>query len=122
MIEIKKVEDIDLAKKICIENDIDWSDDNHIIATVDNQTVLHCAVFGYENEIDSIDCFDGYILMLDGMCRAILNIMDIHGVREVYMSNKYRRIAEYVGFKTMENGEFYLELTGFFKCGCCKGQ
>ncbi|MBQ8894182.1 MAG: hypothetical protein IJ043_07210 [Clostridia bacterium] len=122
MIEIKKVRDIELAQKICGDNGVDWNPQYHIIATIENDTVLQCAVFDYENEdgeILVIDGFDGEISLLDGLCRAILNIMDINGVKLVTMPLKYKKIADHVGFK-LQKENYQLELEGFFQCGCCK--
>lgn len=122
MIEIKKVSDTEVARKICAVNGLEWRPDHHVIATIDHGEVLQCAVFSYEKETGEIlviEGFDGEIALLDGLCRAILNIMDINGVKDVYLSKKYGKIAEYVGFKPHENG-YHLALEGFFKCGCCK--
>lgn len=122
MIEIKKVVDTKLAQKICLENGLKWEADYHVIATLDRNEVLQCAVFSYENEIGKIHAisgFDNNIDLLDGLCRAILNIMDINGVKDVYLSNKYVEIAEHIGFKLIEN-QYHLALERFFQCGCCK--
>ncbi len=120
MIEIKKITDKDFAQKICIAHNIDWQPEFHVIATIEQGEVLHCAVFEYggeSGEIHAISGFDGDILMLDGLCRAILNIMDINGVKYVYLPPKYDKLAHKIGF-TMQNGCYYLSLEGFFKCSC----
>lgn len=122
MIEIKKVTDLDVARRICAENGVEWRDDYRVIATIERGEVLQCAVFSYENEhgeISVIEGFNGELALLDGLCRAILNIMDINGVKVVSLPGKYAKIAEYVGFKPQNDG-YQLELEGFFKCGCCK--
>lgn len=121
MIEIKKVTNIALAKRICKENKVIWRPEYHVIATLDNGTVLQCAVFSYEEsrgEIHAIAGFEDDIHFLDGLCRAILNIMDINGVKEVYLPLKYQKLAQHVGFKPQDS-DFYLKLEGFFQCGCC---
>ena len=121
MIEIKKVNDIELAKKICCENGVAWNPNYHVIATLEHENVLQCAVFAYEKDIGNIHViggFNGELSLLDGLCRAILNIMDINGVKYVYLPLKYKQIAELVGFKE-ENLQYSLELEGFFSCGCC---
>jgi hypothetical protein len=79
-------------------------------------------VFSYEKDIGNIQVisgFNGELSLLDGLCRAILNIMDINGVKYVYLPLKYKKIAELVGFKE-EDSKYSLELEGFFCCGCCK--
>lgn len=122
MIEIKKVVDTKLAQKICLENGLKWAPEYHVIATLDRDEVLQCAVFSYKKEtgeIHAISGFDNNIDLLDGLCRAILNIMDINGVKEVYLSTKYTEIAEHIGFELIEN-QYHLTLEGFFQCGCCK--
>ncbi len=122
MIEIKKVTDTKLAQKICLENGLKWVPEYHVIATLDRDEVLQCAIFSYKNktgEIHAISGFDNNIDLLDGLCRAILNIMDINGVKDVYLSPKYIEIAEHIGFELIEN-QYHLALEGFFQCGCCK--
>ena len=121
MIEIKKVSDIALAKKICEDNQVIWRPEYHVIATLDGETVLQCAVFSYcdsRGEIHAITCFEDDINFLDGLCRAILNIMDINGVKDVYLPLKYQKLAQYVGFKAQDSS-YHLNLEGFFQCGCC---
>lgn len=122
MIEIKKVTDTQLAQKICRDNGIEWKSHYHVIATVENENVLHCAVFCCDNEIGTIlviDGFNGELDLLDGLCRAILNIMDIKGVKEVYLPLKYQKIADLIGFE-LKNRQYFLHLEGFFSCGCCR--
>ncbi len=120
MIEIKKITDKDVAQKICATHNIDWCPEYHVIATIEQGEILHCAVFEYHDEngeIHAISGFDGDLLMLDGLCRAILNIMDINGVKYVYLPSKYDKLANKIGF-TMQNDRYHLSLEGFFKC-CC---
>lgn len=120
LIEIKKITDKDVAQKICIAHSIDWQPEFHVIATIEQGAVLHCAVFEYRGEcgeIHAISGFDGDILMLDGLCRAILNIMDINGVKYVYLPPKYDKLAHKIGF-AMQDDRYYLSLEGFFKCSC----
>lgn len=122
MIEIKKVTDLNLAKQICADNEVEWKPEYHIIATIENGNVLHCAVFSYDKDIGQIlviSGFDGDIYLLDGLCRAILNIMDINNVKDVYLPRKYEKIAQKIGFDTEEN-RYHLKLEGFFKCSCNK--
>ncbi len=122
MIEIKKVTDTAIAQKICTDNGIEWNSKYHIIATIESEEILHCAVFHYDaaiGEILVISGFDGDIYLLDGLCRAILNIMDINGVKDVYLSKKYNRIAHHIGFEE-EIDRFHLKLEGYFKCCCNK--
>lgn len=124
MIEIKKITDKDVAQKICIAHNIDWQPEFHVIATIEQGKVLHCAVFKYcgeSGEIHAISGFDGEISMLDGLCRAILNIMDINGVKYVYLPSKYDKLAHKIGF-TMQNDRYFLSLEGFFKCSCHQSQ
>ncbi|MBQ7935878.1 MAG: hypothetical protein IJ333_05965 [Clostridia bacterium] len=121
MIEIKKVTDSTVAEKICKEHGIQLETNDFVIATVEKENVLHCAVFSYENDIGRIKAISGFggdLNLLDGLCRAILNIMDINGVKEVYLPDKYSDLAKYVGFQEDANG-YSLKLEGFFKCGCC---
>ena len=121
MIEIRKVHDEDMARSICARGQLEWKPEYHVIATIEGEKVLISAVFVYWNEIGEIlviDGFDGDLAMLDGLCRAILNIMDINGVKEVYLPSKYADLALKIGFR-MNNDRFYLPLEGFFKCGCC---
>ncbi len=120
MIEIKKVEDPALAKRICEENNIVYNPCYRIIATVEGETIHNSAVFSYENEegtIHVIDGFGGDLDLLDGLCRAILNIMDINGVKEVYLPSKYEKLAKYVGFSQCED-RYKVQLEGFFCCSC----
>lgn len=122
MIEIKKVTDTKSAQKICLENGLEWSSEYHVIATLDHDEVLQSAVFSYKKEVGEIHAisgFDNNIDLLDGLCRAILNIMDINNVKDVYLSRKYSKIADHVGFELIEN-KYHLALEGFFQCGCCK--
>ena len=121
MIEIRKVQDEDMARAICAQGKLEWKPEYHVIATVEGKNVLISAVFTYENEVGEIlviDGFDGDLAMLDGLCRAILNIMDINGVKDVYLPLKYTDLARKIGFQANED-RFYLPLEGFFKCGCC---
>ena len=120
MIEIRKITDEDTAKRVCKEHHIEWDPAYHVIATMEQGKILHCAIFDYcgeEGKIHAISGFDDDISMLDGLCRAILNIMDINGVKYVYLSKKYDKIAQKVGFST-KNDAYYLSLDGFFKCKC----
>lgn len=120
LVEIKKITDKDVAQKICIAHNIDLKPEYYVIATIEGGEVLHCAVFEYSGKtgkIHAISGFEGDVLMLDGLCRAILNIMDINGVKDIYLPLKYARLAQKVGFKA-QNDCFYLRLDGFFKCGC----
>ncbi len=120
MIEIKKVEDLTLAKQICVENGIKWENTHRVIATVEQGKILNFAVFFYDNEKGTIHAIGGFeedIMMLDGLCRAILNIMDINGVKQVYLSERHKDLAEFVGFSE-KNGVYVLQLEGFFNCKC----
>jgi len=120
MIEIRKVEDLAIAKKICANHGIDYQENYRVIATLEGENVLHSAIFSYENgegTIHGIDGFEGDILLLDGLCRAILNIMDIQGVKVVYLPLKYEKLASYVGF-SKDDGHYKLNLEGFFSCSC----
>lgn len=124
MIEIKKVTNINCAQSICLKYNIAWNPNFHVIATMEGETVLQCAVFSYEKdkgEIHVITGFEDDLGLLDGLCRAILNIMDINGVKEVCLSGEHEKLAQKVGFKP-RNGSFYLDLDGFFGCGCCHKQ
>ncbi len=121
MIEIKKVTDPKTLELICKKHSIVLSKEDHVIATIERGEVLQCAVFSYEGEcgeIKVISGFDGDLNLLDGLCRAILNIMDINGVKEVYFTEDHAELAKKVGFKESD-GVFSLRLEGFFKCGCC---
>ncbi len=121
MIEIKKVDDVALAQKICEQNQVLWQPEYHVIATIDNGDTLQCAVFSYKKsrgEIHVIAGFEDDINFLDGLCRSILNIMDINGVKDVYLPLKYQKIAHHVGFEPQKSS-FHLNLEGFFQCGCC---
>ena len=121
MIEIRKVQDENTARAICAQNQLKWKPNYHVIATLEGQNVLVCAVFSYADEVGQIHGiagFDGDLAMLDGLCRAILNIMDINGVKYVYLSKKYADLAQKIGFKK-EDDRYFLPLEGFFKCGCC---
>ena len=121
MVEIKKVTDPALIRQIAEEHCIELEPADFVIATVEQGEILQCAVFSYTDEIGKIKVicgFDGDINLLDGLCRAILNIMDINGVKVVYLSEKYPKLAKFVGFNTSDHG-FELALEGFFKCGCC---
>ena len=123
MIEIRKITDEQTAQKICVAHNIDWNPANHVIATIEQGEILHFAVFEYNGEmgkIHAISGFDGDILMLDGLCRAILNIMDINGVKYVCLPLEYNELAEKIGFKN-QNDCYYLVLDGFFNCGCHRG-
>ncbi len=120
MIEIRKITDLQTAKKVCLEQNIAWDPAYHVIATIEQENILHCAVFEYGDEIGKIHAisgFDGDILMLDGLCRAILNIMDINAVKHIYLPLKYDKLADKIGF-ALQNDCYYLNLNGFFKC-CC---
>ncbi len=122
MIEIKKVTDPAIAEKICEEAHITPNEKYHIIATVEQGNIVNSAVFQYDHDegrILHISGFNGDILMLDGLCRAILNMMDIQGVKVVYLSSKYEKLAKYVGFHRNQD-QFELQLEGFFQCGCCR--
>ncbi len=120
MIEIRKITDEQTAQKICSSQNIDWNPTYHVIATIEQEEILLCAVFEYHGEngeIHAISGFDGDISMLDGLCRAILNIMDINGVMYVYLPLKYDKLAKKIGFK-VQNDHYHLVLDGFFKCSC----
>ena len=120
MIEIKRVTDQNVIDSICTEYHIQKEPADHVIATLEGSKVLHCAVFSYENEVGKIKAISGFdddLLLLDGLCRAILNIMDINGVKVVYLSEKFENLAKKVGFNKGDNS-YVLELEGFFKCNC----
>ncbi len=121
MIEIKRVTDPRMIEQIGCDYQVQIQEKDHVIATIEAGRVLHCAVFSYdenEGKIKAISGFGDDLDLLDGLCRAILNIMDINGVKVVYLSEKYEKLGRHVGFKPCEKG-FVLELEGFFKCGCC---
>jgi hypothetical protein len=120
MIEIKRVNDIDLAKKICLNHKVEWNDCLSVIATLEGGKALNSAVFSYDGEtgkIYAVDGFEGDFSMLDGLCRAILNIMDINGVKYVYFTKECEDLAQNYSVEK-ENGEYKLSLSGFFKCSC----
>ena len=120
MVEIKKVTDRRLAQRICSDCGITWQEDRHVIATLDRDDVLNYAVFTYDGEIGTIYAIGGFeneISMLDGLCRAILNIMDLNGVKYAYLPLKYDELAKKVGFSN-ENEQYVLQLEGFFCCKC----
>ncbi len=121
MIEIKRVNNLNLAKKICAEHGVEWNPECHVIATLEGENTLNFAVFDYQNEqgnIFAIGGFNNELDLLDGLCRSILNIMDINGVKVVYLPLKYEKLAKHMGF-SIENGRFQINLEGFFNCGCC---
>lgn len=123
MIEIKKINEQEIIKRICDRYSLEWKKEYHVIATIENGEVLHCAVFEYQNGVGFIHAiagFDDDIEMLDGLCRAILNIMDINGVELVKMPLKYQKLAEKIGF-SIEDDAYSIKLDGFFKC-CCHQQ
>ncbi|MBQ6811035.1 MAG: hypothetical protein IJO94_06505 [Firmicutes bacterium] len=125
MIEIKKVTDPLILDRISKDHQIKIECSDHVIATIEREKILHCAVFSYEDEIGKIKAisgFEGDMDLLDGLCRAILNIMDINGVKQVYLSNKYAKLAEFVGFSKAEGSNYILQLEGFFQCGCCRSK
>ncbi len=122
MIEIKQVTNQTIAKQICRENGAEWRPEYHVIATIDHENILQCAVFSYKGEVGEIHVISGFhgdIDLLDGLCRAILNIMDINGVKEVYLPVKYQKIAQKIGFDLKKN-QYHLTLDGFFRCCCGK--
>ncbi len=120
MIEIRTVAEPALAKRLCRENGVTWRPEYRVIAAWEGERALHCAVFSYHNdtgEIYAIAGFDGDLSLLDGLCRAILNIMDINGVKTAFLSDQYPEIARQVGFKKID-GRFQLSLENFFCCSC----
>ena len=120
MIEIRKVEDPALAERVCLENNIPYSASYKVIATIEGDEILQSAVFSYDREegaIHAISGFRGDMMLLDGLCRAILNIMDIKGVKEVSLPLKFDKLAKYVGFSKEEDC-YRLSLEGFFTCSC----
>jgi len=122
MIEIKKITDLELAQKLCVDNGMTWAENYKVIATMDGENPLNMAIFSYDGEegtIYKIAGFEDDIMMLDGLCRAILNIMDINHVKHVYLSSEYDKLAKYVGFQESD-GSFVLSLEGFFQCKCSK--
>lgn len=124
MIEIRKVENQDRAIDLCREAGIEWHPAYHVIATFEGHKAVHYAIFSYEKEqgrIEAIGGFGGDLALLDGLCRAILNIMDLNGVKEVYLPLKYKELGRHVGFQQKEDG-FVLSLSGFFKCCGKKGE
>ena len=119
MIEIKKVTDAFVEERIASRYGVIKKENEHLIAAIDREEVLCYALFSYTGEqgrILSIGGFDGDLSLQDGLCRAIMNIMDIKGVKEVYLSSGMGRLANMIGFKP-EDGGFKLNLDGFF---CCK--
>lgn len=121
MIEIRQVRDPFLAKKICEDNGLKYQNDYHVIATIDNEKTVNHAVYSYakgEGAILSISGFNDEIDLLEGLCRAVLNIMDLNGVINVFLPDKYRNLAEKIGFSSCENG-YSLDLDGFFCSRCC---
>ncbi len=124
MIAIKKVEDLKQRNIIAETFSIELQAEDKLIATFDGDEILQCAVFCYENECGKIrllEGFDGNLDYLDGLCRSILNIMDINGVKEIYLPLKYEKIAKKIGF-SLKNDAFFLNLEGFFSCGCGCGK
>lgn len=122
MIAIQSVTDKDKILEICENCGVEWHSALRVIATVENNVVLQHAIFEFDGEQGSIHSIGGFeedLGMLDGLCRAILNIMEIHGVKQCYLSKKYRKLALAVGFKE-ENESFTVDLTTFFRCCCHK--
>ena len=121
MIEIRRVEDPCLQERLCKEAGIELRPEYHIIATREGEKILLSAIFQYKDEagaILSIEGPDNDIMLLDGLCRAILNIMDINGVKEVSLPLKYGLLARNIGFTKGETA-FSLQLEGFFDQPCC---
>lgn len=124
MIEIRKVENPDIARKICVEAGTPWNEQTKVIANISGSEILQFAVFSYDGEMGHILAlggFEGGLTIQDGLCRAILNIMDLNGVKEVSLPIDFQKLAQKLGGFKEKNGEYHLKLAGFFCCNCKKG-
>ena len=122
MIAIQTVKDTKKILEICKNSGVEWKPTYQVIATIEGEKVLQYAIFEYNGEegiIHSIGGFEEDLNMLDGLCRAIMNIMEIRGVKQCSLPKKYSKLASFVGFKE-EESLFTVDLTTFFKCCCHK--
>ena len=120
MIQILSVKDEQRRSVMCKKAGIDDHNDLHIIA-IHNSDGIICqgAIFKYREEIGEILWLDmgDDIDLSDGLARAVLNIMDIRGVKTVTLPFGYDALAKKLRFK-MTGDHFEVSLEGYFCCGC----
>lgn len=58
-------------------------------------------------------------------CRGALNFLDLHGIHDAYFASEKvtaenEELIRKIGFTRNENGEWYMNLRGFFSADTCK--
>ena len=121
MIQILSVKDENKKKELCAEAGISYSDALHIIASFDDDGKVGCsAIFRYDGqsgEILWISDAESDKELLIGLGKAVLNILDLRGVKHVQMPLALESIAIPLRFERGQE-HFSLDLEGYFACGC----
>ena len=120
MVQILAVRDLNQRLKVLCKAGLEDSADLHVIAVHNTEGVMNeGAVFRYSGEIGEILWLDmGEDMDLaEGLAKAILNIMEIRGVKIVTLPLTYVKLAQKLRF-TRQNNCFEVSLEGYFCCAC----
>ena len=121
MIQVLSVTDENKKIELCAAAGISYSDSLHIIASFDDGGKMGCgAIFRYDGQTGEILWMDDAEKdkeLLIGLGKAVLNIMDLRGVKHVLMPLKLESIAVPLRFERKQD-RFVLDLEGYFTCGC----
>ena len=120
MIQILTVKNPFDRAKICKKAGITDKPENKVIAIHNDDGVIsEGAIFRYENEFGEILWLDmgNDIELADGLARAVLNIMEIRGVKIVTLPLSYEFLAKKLRFHLVDD-HFEVNLDGYFYCSC----
>lgn len=121
MLKVLPIQSKDLQEKICSRCGVSYNADLLAYAAYDDDTLLGicqfrlCAEGGmiYDlSPVEGTEHFEGLFIM----GRGTLNFMDMCGARRAYFCGevKNERLLTAIGFLHKENGEYVVNLEGFF--------
>ncbi len=122
MIEIKKVDSIERLNFLKEKSNIK---EKYVLAfeAIDkNESLGYCI---YKQNYDNIGrilalCLEDKALtdtLGYGICKAVLNSMDLDGIKKVYWEENNQELCKRLLFKK-ENEKYLLNLEGYFSSGC----
>ena len=120
MIAILSVKDPDKKQEICRKAGVPYHEDLHVIASFEDGKMMYGAVFEIcreEGTIHWIDASGDDFSVSEGLGKAVLNIMDLRGVKKAFMPLSMEKLAAPLRFSKKE-GRYEVEITGYFSCGC----
>lgn len=121
MLKVLPIQSKLLQEEICVHCNVTYNPDLLAYAAYDDDRLLGVCQFGLSAEggilhdiapADGTNNFEGLFIM----GRGTLNFIDLCGVREAYYrgTSANERLLAAIGFTKNEQGEYYVNLDGFF--------